>query len=166
MKRPNQPVTQQMLDDLRAAMPDLAIRTTFIVGFPGETDEEFDALIEFLDAQRFDRVGVFEFSREEGTPAAYLQDPVPSRIKKQRRDQAMALQQKISLAQNQAFVGKTLDVLVEGVGDGVSIGRTYRDAPEVDGVVIVTSELTPGKIAPVRITGALEYDLHGEPIQK
>ncbi|MBI5301938.1 MAG: 30S ribosomal protein S12 methylthiotransferase RimO [Chloroflexi bacterium] len=166
MKRPNQPVTQQMLDDLRAAMPDLAIRTTFIVGFPGETNDEFEALLEFLEAQRFDRVGVFEYSREDGTPAAFLENPVPAKIKKQRRDDAMAFQQKISLAKNKSFVGKTLNVLIEGVGDGVSIGRTYRDAPEVDGIVLVQRELAPGKIVPVRITGAMEYDLAGEVIEK
>ncbi|CAG0944411.1 partial Ribosomal protein S12 methylthiotransferase RimO, partial [Anaerolineae bacterium] len=165
MKRPNIVVTRQMLDDLRAAMPDLAIRTTFIVGFPGETDEEFAALMEFLQEQQFDRVGVFEFSREDGTPAAYLENPVAARVKKERREQAMALQQKISLARNRALVGKTLDTLIEGMGDGVSVGRTYRDAPEVDGVVLVQKELTPGNFARVKITGAMEYDLVGEAIE-
>jgi len=166
MKRPNQPVTEKMLDDLRAAMPDLALRTTFIAGFPGETDDEFETLLEFLEAQRFDRVGVFEFSREEGTPAAAYANPVPSRIKKERREQAMERQQKISLEKNRAFVGRTLAVLIEGMGDGVSIGRTYRDAPEVDGIVIVSRELVPGISAPVRITGALEYDLTGDALEK
>ena len=166
MKRPNQPVTEKMLDDLRAAMPDISIRTTFIVGFPGETDNEFDALLEFLEAQRFDRVGVFEYSREEGTTAAFLENPVPAKIRKRRREEAMAFQQKISLVKNKAFVGKKLGVLVEGVGDGVSVGRTYRDAPEVDGMVILPGEIAPGKIVPVHITGAMEYDLHGEIIEK
>lgn len=165
MKRPNIVVTRQMLDDLRAAMPDLAIRTTFIVGFPGETDEEFAALMEFLQEQQFDRVGVFEFSREDGTPAAYLENPVVARVKKERREQAMALQQKISLERNRALVGKTLDTLIEGMGDGVSVGRTYRDAPEVDGVVLVQKELTPGNFARVKITGAMEYDLVGEAVE-
>ncbi len=165
MKRPNIVVTRQMLDDLRAAMPDLAIRTTFIVGFPGETDEEFAGLLEFLQEQQFDRVGVFEFSREEGTPAAYLENQVAARVKKERREQAMALQQKISLARNRAYVGKTLDTLIEGNGDGVSVGRTYRDAPEVDGVVLVQKELTPGNFARVKITGAMEYDLVGEAVE-
>ncbi|MBI5652551.1 MAG: 30S ribosomal protein S12 methylthiotransferase RimO [Chloroflexi bacterium] len=159
MKRPNIGVMHKMLDDLRAAMPDLAIRTTFIVGFPGETDDEFNALLEFLNEQQFDRVGVFEFSREDGTPAAYLENQVAARVKKDRREQAMAVQQKISLAKNRACVGKTLDVLIEGVGDGVSIGRTYRDAPEVDGVVLIQKEIPPGKFARAQITGAMEYDL-------
>ena len=165
MRRPNIDVTRQMLNDLRAAMPDLAIRTTFIVGFPGETDEEFSALLEFMEEQQFDRVGVFEFSREEGAPAAYLPDQVASKIKAQRRKQAMELQQRISLAKNQQFIGRELDVLVEGTGDGVSIGRTYRDAPEVDGVVIIKKELPIGDLVRTQITGAIEYDLIGEPIR-
>ncbi len=162
MKRPNLVVTRQMLDALRAAMPDLAIRTTFIVGFPGETNEEFNALLEFLDEQQFDRVGVFEYSPEEGTPAALLPDQVAAKTKKHRRDQAMALQQKISFAKNRRWIGKELDVLIEGAGDGVSIARSYRDAPEVDGVVIVQGELPPGEFVRVKITQAMEYDLTAE----
>ncbi len=164
MQRPNIVVTRQMLNALRAAMPELAIRTTFIVGFPGETEEEFETLLEFLEEQQFDRVGVFEFSREEGTPAALLPHQVPGKIKKRRRERAMALQQKISLKKNSAWIGKTLDVLIEGVGDGISIGRTYRDAPEVDGVVIVQKELPVGEFARVQIKRAEEYDLIGETV--
>jgi len=164
MKRPNVAVTREMLGALRAALPDLALRTTFIVGFPGETDAEFQALLDFLREQQFDRVGIFEYSREEGTPAAMLPDQVAAKTKKYRRERAMALQQKISLAQNQQWVGKELDVLVEGAGDGVSIARTYRDAPEVDGVVIVQNELPVGEFARVRITQAIEYDLMGQVI--
>lgn len=159
MKRPNSVVTREMLDALRAAMPDLAIRTTFIVGFPGETEEEFQELLEFMREQQFDRVGVFEYSREEGTPAALLGDQVPRKVKAQRRERAMALQQQISRAKNAAFVGRELEVLVEGAGDGVSIARSYRDAPEVDGVVIVPRELPVGAFARVKITQAMEYDL-------
>lgn len=162
MKRPNIIVTRKMLDDLRAAMPDLAIRTTFIVGFPGETEDEFRALLEFLEEQQFDRVGVFEFSREEGTPAATMPHQVSGKTKKYRRERAMALQQKISLAKNRAFIGKELDVLIEGAGDGISIARSYRDAPEVDGVVIIQRELPIGNFARVKITQAMEYDLVGE----
>ncbi|MBI4786648.1 MAG: 30S ribosomal protein S12 methylthiotransferase RimO [Chloroflexi bacterium] len=163
MKRPNIVVTRQMLNALRAAMPDLAIRTTFIVGFPGETDEEYQALGEFLEEQQFDRVGIFEFSKEEGTPAALFEDQVSHKIKARRRKEAMALQQKISLAKNARFIGEEVDVLVEGTGDGVSIGRSYRDAPEVDGVVIVQKELPVGHFAQVKITQAMEYDLLAEP---
>jgi ribosomal protein S12 methylthiotransferase len=165
MKRPNIVVTRKMLDDLRAAMPDLAIRTTFIVGFPGETNAEFNALLEFLEEQQFDRVGIFEFSEEAGTPSATMPDQVASKTKKRRRDQAMALQQKISLGKNRQWVGKELDVLIEGAGDGVSIARSFRDAPEVDGVVIVQRELPPGEFARVRITQAIEYDLMAETIK-
>jgi len=164
MKRPNIVVTRQMLDALRAAMPDLAIRTTFIVGFPDETNEEFNALLEFLEEQQFDRVGVFEYSPEEGTPAALMPDQVAPKTKKHRRERAMSLQQKISLAKNKRWVGKELDVLIEGAGDGVSIARSYRDAPEVDGVVIVQRELPPCEFVRVKITKAIEYDLMAEPI--
>jgi len=164
MKRPNLVVARKMLDDLRAAMPDIAIRTTFIVGFPGETNDEFNALLEFLEEQQFDRVGIFEFSREEGTPSALMENQVAAKTKKHRRERAMALQQKISLAKNKRWIGKELQVLIEGVGDGVSIARSYRDAPEVDGVVIVQQELRAGDFARVRITDALEYDLMAKTI--
>ncbi len=164
MKRPNIVVTRQMLNALRTAMPDLAIRTTFIVGFPGETNDEFNAILEFLEEQQFDRVGVFEYSPEQGTSAALVDDQVAPKTRKHRRDQAMALQQKISLAKNKHWIGKELDVLIEGAGDGVSIARSYRDAPEVDGVVIVQRELPPGEFARVRITQAIEYDLMAEPV--
>jgi len=163
MKRPNITVTRQMLDALRAAMPDLAIRTTFIVGFPGETEDEFRALLEFLEEQQFDRVGIFEFSREEGTPAATMPHQISGKTKKYRRERAMALQQKISHAKNRAWIGKELEVLVEGAGDGISIARSYRDAPEVDGVVLIQqNELPIGTFARVKITQALEYDLIGQ----
>ncbi len=166
MKRPNIVVTRRMLDDLRSAMPDLAIRTTFIVGFPGETNEEFNALLEFLEEQQFDRVGIFEFSEEAGTPSATMPAQVAAKTKKYRRNQAMALQQKISLAKNQRWVGKELDVLIEGAGEGVSIARSYRDAPEVDGIIVVQRELPPGDFARVRITQAIEYDLVAETVKR
>lgn len=164
MKRPNIVVTRQMLDALRAAMPDLAIRTTFIVGFPGETEIEFEALLGFLEEQQFDRVGIFEYSKEEGTPAAILEHQVKPKVQARRRKRALELQQRISLARNQQFIGRELDVLIEGAGDGVSIGRSYRDAPEVDGVVIVQKELPVGAFMRVRTTGAMEYDLMAEPV--
>ena len=161
MKRPNIEITREMLNALRAAMPDLAIRSTFIVGFPDETEEEFDALLEFLEEQQFDRVGIFEYSREDGTLAATLPDQVPDKTKKYRRERAMALQQKISLAKNKQCIGKEMRVLVEGFGDGMSIARSYRDAPEVDGVVLIQKELLIGEFARVKITRAMEYDLIG-----
>lgn len=162
MKRPNPVVTGKMLDALRAAMPDLAIRTTFIVGFPGETEEEFQTLLEFLEDRRFDRVGVFEYSREEGTPAALMAGQVARKVKARRRQRGMELQQRISLEENRRRIGSQVDVLIEGAGDGVSIGRSYRDAPEVDGVVILQRELPPGRLVRARITQAVEYDLIAE----
>jgi ribosomal protein S12 methylthiotransferase len=146
---------------LRQAMPGIAIRTTFIVGYPGETEEEFQALLDFVADMAFDRVGVFTYSHEPGTPSADLPNPVPEQVKTERRERLMEMQQGISLARNQAFVGQTLDVLVEGQGDGLSVGRSYRDAPEIDGLVLIEGDVPLGEIVPVRITGALEYDLAG-----
>jgi ribosomal protein S12 methylthiotransferase len=157
---------QRTIERLRAAMPEIAIRTTFLVGFPGETEAEFQTLLGFVDEMGFDRVGVFAYSHEAGTPAARLEDDVPPEVKEERRERLMAVQQPISLAKNQALVGQTLDVLVEGQGDGMSVGRSYRDAPEIDGLVLVQAELPVGQIVPVRITAALEYDLVGEVLHK
>jgi len=154
---------RRTVERLRAAMPEIAIRTTFLVGYPGETEAEFQTLLDFVAEMEFDRVGVFAYSHEEGTPAARLEDDVPPEVKEERRERLMELQQPISLAKNQALVGRTLDTLIEGQGDGLSVGRSYRDAPEIDGLVLVQAELPVGKIVPVRITAALEYDLVGEP---
>jgi ribosomal protein S12 methylthiotransferase len=155
---------RRTVEQVRAAMPESAIRTTFLVGYPGETAAEFQALVDFATEMAFDRVGVFAFSYEEGTPAARLADGVPPEVKEERRERLMEVQQPISLAKNQALVGRTLDALIEGHGDGLSVGRSYRDAPEVDGLVLVQAELPVGGIVPVRITAALEYDLVGEPV--
>ncbi len=154
--------TRQLIADLRAAMPDLALRTVFIVGYPGETEAEFQALLNFVAEVRFDRVGAFLYSPEEGTPAADLPNPVPEEVAASRYDRLMALQQQISLEINQAQIGRTLDVLVEGQGDGLTVGRSYRDAPEIDGLVLFTGDAPVGGIVPVQITGALEYDLIGQ----
>jgi ribosomal protein S12 methylthiotransferase len=146
---------------MRRFMPDLAIRTTFIVGFPGETEAEFQALLDFVGEIRFARVGTFQFSFEPGTASEPLGDPVPPEVKQERYDRLMTLQQGISLERNQNFIGKTLDVLFEGQGDDISLGRSYRDAPEIDGLVIVEDMVPPGEFLPVRITGAMAYDLSG-----
>lgn len=146
---------------LRQALPGLALRTTFIVGYPGETEEEFQTLLDFIQEMRFDRSGAFQFSFEPGTPSEPLSDPISPEVKQERYDRLMALQQRISLEVNQAFVGHRMDVLVEGSADGISIGRSYRDAPEIDGMVILDSEVTVGEIIPVHITGAMAYDLTG-----
>jgi ribosomal protein S12 methylthiotransferase len=162
MRRPaNIDWVHRTIGKMRAAMPDLAIRSTFIVGYPGETEEEFQALLDFVTELRFDRLGVFTFSFEPGTESAALGDPVPEEVKQERRERLMAAQQRISLAKNQALVGRTLQVLVEGTGDGLSVGRSYRDAPEIDGMVIIDGEVPPGEMVPVRISGAMAYDLSG-----
>jgi ribosomal protein S12 methylthiotransferase len=163
MKRPaSLERTRRLVSDLRAAMPDLALRSSFIVGYPGETEREFQALLDLVVEMRFDRVGVFLFSPEEGTAAAALPGRVPQETKAERYERLMALQQQISLQLNEAQVGRVLDVLVEGQGDGLSVGRSYRDAPEVDGLVVLPGDLPVGTMVRVRISGAMEYDLIGD----
>jgi ribosomal protein S12 methylthiotransferase len=152
---------RRLIARLRQAMSDVALRTSFIVGYPGETEEEFEALLDFVEEMAFDRVGVFTYSREEGTAAADLPGQVPDQVKEERYQRLMELQQGISLAKNQQMIGHTLDVLIEGSGDGLSVGRSYRDAPEVDSLVLVKEELPLGEMVPVLITGAMEYDLIG-----
>ena len=162
MKRPsNMDWVHKTLGKMRSTIKDLAIRTTFIVGYPGETDEEFQALYDFVDEIRFDRAGAFQFSFEPGTTSAPLGDPVPAEVKQERYERLMELQQNISLQVNQSYVWKTLDVLVEGFDNGISVGRSYRDAPEVDGYVVIEGKAEVGDIVPVKITGAFAYDLTG-----
>lgn len=162
MKRPaNVEWVYQTVGKLRKAMPNLALRTTFIVGYPGETDDEFEELVEFVQDLEFDRVGTFTYSFEIGTPSAELPNQVDDAVKEARLDRLMKLQQEISFKRNQAFVGKTLDVLVEGFDEGISVGRSYRDAPEIDGVVLIEGEVPIGELVPVRMTGAMPYDLVG-----
>ena len=162
MKRPaNLDWVHDTIQKMRAAIPSLAIRSTFIVGYPGETEVEFQTLLDFVSALKFDRMGAFEFSFETRTASEPLGDPVPQPVKAERLRRLMELQERISLQKNQEFIGQTLDVLVEGIGDGLSVGRSYRDAPEIDGVVIVENELTVGEIAQIRITGAMAHDLSG-----
>lgn len=162
MRRPaNVDWVFRTLEKMRAKIPDLALRTTFIVGYPGETDDEFQTLLDFIREIRFDRVGAFQYSFEPGTTAEPLGDPVPPEVKQDRWEQLMELQQGISLERNQSFVSQTLDVLIEGQGDGISLGRSYRDAPEIDGLVLIENDLPVGEMVPVRITGAMVYDLVG-----
>ncbi len=165
MRRPaNIEWVYRTLEKLRAAMPDIAIRTTFIVGYPGETDEEFEGLKQFVKDLQFDRVGVFTYSYEASTPSASVSWQVPQDVMVARQEELMSIQQNISLARNQAQVGRIMPVLVEGYGDNVSVGRSYRDAPEIDGFVLVPGELPLGEIVPVRIDGAMTYDLTGAPL--
>ena len=165
MRRPaNIEWVHNTIDKMRSKMKDLALRTTFIVGYPGETEQEFQVLLDFIEELRFDRVGAFQFSFEPGTTSEALGDPVPAEAKQERWERLMALQQGISLEKNQALVGKTLEVLIEGHGDGLSMGRTYRDAPEIDGLTILEGEYPIGEMIPVRITDAMVYDLSGVPV--
>lgn len=148
---------------VRRAIPQVAIRTTFIVGFPGETDAEFKSMIDFVNEAQLDRVGAFLFSREPGTPSYDMPNQVPTKIKKQRFDRLMTTQRGISLARNKEFVGQKLDVLIDHTENGWSIGRSYRDAPEIDGFVYVQGEVSPGSIQKVDVQGYTEYDLLGAP---
>jgi ribosomal protein S12 methylthiotransferase len=189
MRRPGSGQTYlRLLERFRAASPDVAIRTTFIVGFPGETEEQFENLLRFVEQAQFDRVGAFEYSTEDGTPSADLPGRVPSRVKRARKDRLMRLQQEISLARNRSWIGREMEVLVEQCGstgareygsegeDNPSatpthphthtptqvFGRSFRDAPEVDGQVFVTgTDAKPGDFITARITGAQTYDLIG-----
>jgi len=165
MKRPsNIDWVHKTLGRMRSRINELAIRTTFIVGYPGETEDEFQALYDFVQEIRFDRVGTFQFSFEPGTTSEPLGDPVPAEVKQERFERLMELQQGISMQVNQSYVGKVLDVLIEGKDKGISIGRSYRDAPEIDGLVFVEGDAKIGDIIPVRITGAMAYDLTGVPV--
>jgi len=160
MRRPhNVEKLLNWIESVRGAMPDAALRTTFIVGYPGETEAEFQGLLDFMQTVQFDRVGIFTFSREPGTPAYDLPDQVPEVVKQERYERAMELQQTISLDKNQSQIGRRLEALVDGAGDGVSIARSYRDAPEIDGFVIVEQEMPVGEMVPVLVTGAMPYDL-------
>jgi len=154
---------RRLIARLRQAMPDIALRTAFIVGYPGETEQEFTALLTFMREMAFDKVGVFKYSPEEGTPAMHLPGQVPSEVAEERFARCMELQKEISRARNQAQVGRMLDVLIEGIGKGISVGRSYRDAPEIDGYVFVDGEWAQGQIIATRIEQALDYDLQGSP---
>jgi ribosomal protein S12 methylthiotransferase len=163
MRRPaNLAWVYSTIDKMRSAIPDLALRTTFIVGYPGETEAEFEDLLAFIKDIRFDRVGAFPFSFEPGTASEALGDPVTPEEKQDRLDRLMSLQQGISLKRNQEFVGRTLMTLIEGSQEGISLGRSYRDAPEVDGLVLIEGEIPVGELLPVLIDGAMPYDLSGQ----
>ena len=169
MNRPWQAdVNERLLDQIREQLPDAILRTTLIVGFPGETEAQFEHLAGFLERQRFDHVGIFTFSPEDGTAAATLPNSVPDEIAIARKDKLMTLQQPISAARNASWIGKTVDVLVEqhNPSTGEMIGRCSRFAPEVDGEVLVHPgdnglQVNPGTMVPVQITGADIYDLTG-----
>ena len=155
---------------LRQRIPDIAIRTTLISGFPGETIEQHEELMQFVNDTEFDRLGVFPYSAEDDTPACSFPDQVPEETRKAWADEVMELQAEVSLDKNREMIGCCMDVLIEGrlaEEDGVYLGRSYRDAPDIDGYVFVRNEyeLLSGTIVPVRITEAYEYDLFGEIVQ-
>ncbi len=154
-----------MIENIRKRIPDVSIRTAFIVGYPGETEEHFEHLCNFVRDMKFDRMGVFTYSREKGTPSYKMQNRVPAKIAKQRYKKLMEIQQEISIERNKKFVGKTIPCIIECSSDeGEVIARTQYDAPEIDGVVNIRTDkmLIPGDIEMVKITGSTEYDLIGE----
>ena len=168
---------RRLLRNIRAGISGIALRTTFIVGFPGETEKEFEELLAFIEETRFERLGIFAYSQEDHTPAGDMDRQVSAKVKKERYGRAMALQQKVSREVQQGFVGKTMRVLVENLSEGRAtssrgkhsappsagwLARSHADAPEIDGSVFVSGEARVGEFATVRITSASEYDLSGE----
>jgi ribosomal protein S12 methylthiotransferase len=164
MNRPWQGrVNDGIIERIKASIPNAVMRTTFIVGFPGETDEHFEHLLQFVERHEFDHVGVFTFSPEEGTPAYDLPDHLPQSLMDERRDALMTIQQPISLKKNQAEIGKVVNVLIEQENPetGELIGRSARFSPDVDGLVYVQGNARLGSMVPVAIDHADVYDLYG-----
>ncbi len=163
----NRPVIDYklMIEKIRKIIPSCAIRTTFITGYPNETEEDFEQLCEFVKTMKLDRVGVFEFSREKNTKADKLKPQIVAKIKHSRRKKLMEIQQDVSKEINKKLIGKKIDCIIETIGsDGIITARTYKDAPEVDGLIYIKTDkdLTPGDIVNVEVTGAAEYDLEGK----
>ena len=165
-RRTTQAELVEIVNKLRREIPDIVLRTTLISGFPGETQEDHEELMGFVDEMEFDRLGVFTYSPEEDTPAATMPDQVAEEVKEARRDEIMELQQEISYEHTQQLVGKTIKVMVEGYlfEDDIYVGRSYMDAPKVDGCVFINSpeELMTGDFVYVKITQGREYDVIGE----
>lgn len=165
-RRTDQQQLREMIEKLRREIPDIALRTTMIAGFPGETEEDHEEVMAFVDEMEFERLGVFAYSAEEDTPAASFPDQVPEEIKAERRDAIMELQQEIAFDKSASMVGRVLTVMIEGKveDEAAYVGRTYLDAPNVDGYIFVnTGELlVSGDFVKVKVTGSAEYDLIGE----
>ena len=157
---------KEIVGTLRREIPDIVLRTTLITGFPGETQENHEELMEFIDEMEFDRLGVFTYSAEEDTPAASMPEQVDEEVKKDRQAELMELQQDISLDKGNEKIGRDMLVMIEGkvADENAYVGRTYGDAPNVDGYIFVNTdtELMSGDLCQVHVTGALEYDLIGE----
>ena len=165
LRNTTQEQTLSLLEDFRKALPDAAFRTTLIVGFPGEDDAAFSRLKAFVQSFRFDRLGVFPYSREEGTPAYPLGDTVPEEEKERRAQEIMDLQEEISYEANQARIGQVYEVLIDRLEGEFYVGRTQYDSPEVDNEVLIradSAELAPGNFYPIRIVSAEAFDLYGE----
>lgn len=165
-RRTNQAELKERINKLRETIPDIAIRTTLISGFPGETEEDHEILMDFVDEMEFDRLGVFTYSAEEDTPAANMPDQIPEEVKAERRDEIMELQQEIAFEKSENRKGQILEVMIEGkvADENVFVGRTYMDAPNVDGLIFVNADvpLMSGDFCRVKVNGALDYDLIGE----
>ena len=165
-RRTNQAQLREIIGKLRAAVPDIALRTTMIAGFPGETQEDHEEVMRFVDEMEFERLGVFTYSAEEDTPAATFPDQIPEEVKEERRDEIMELQQEIAFEKSESMVGRVLDVMIEGkvADEAAYVGRTYMDAPNVDGYIFVNSgELfMSGDFVRVKVIGSNDYDLIGE----
>lgn len=165
-RRTNQKQLREMIASLRSQIPDIALRTTLISGFPGETEEDQEEVMRFVDEMEFERLGVFAYSQEEDTPAAEFPDQVPQELKEERRDEIMELQQEIFYEKSQSMIGKVLEVMIEGkvADENAYVGRTYMDAPGVDGLIFINTDLDlmSGDFVRAKVTGALEYDLIGE----
>ena len=154
-----------LIKNIRKQIPDVSIRTTFIVGYPGETEEHFEHLKQFIKDMKFDRVGVFEYSREKGTPSYDMKPRVSKKTAHKRFKELMEIQQEISLKRNKGFIGKKIPCIIEAFADnGEVVARSEFDAPEIDGIVSIRTNksVVPGDIEIVKITGATEYDLIGE----
>lgn len=165
MKRSsNSVMIRRIISNLRKDNPDIALRTSIIVGYPGETEEEFRELYDFVEETNFDRLGVFTYSHEESTSAGFMVDSVSKELKIERMDQIMLLQQEISEMKNKEMVNEVYSVLIDDYkkDSGVSVGRTYKDAPEVDNIVVLNEKIEPGIIVDVKITSSAVYDVTGE----
>ena len=160
----NQKGILDRINRLRKAIPDIAIRTTLIVGYPGETEEDFKILYDFVEDVKFDRLGVFTYSEEEGTGAALLNDDVPEEIKNKRKNDIIELQHDISLNRNESFIGKTIKVLVDESEKKIGVGRTEFDSPEIDNIVNIKGDVSKGSFVNIKIDSVNEYELIGSPV--
>jgi len=160
----NQKGIRDRIDRLRDANPGIALRTTLIVGYPGETEEDYKELYQFVEEMKFDRLGVFTYSEEEGTTAADLDDNIPVEVKNERKNQIIELQHDISLERNESFIGKTLRVLVDQSENNIGVGRTEYDSPEIDNIVNIEGRVEKGQFVNIQIESANEYELIGKPV--